>query len=434
MRHGHVHAQRLSSGNPNRKEAQALLSLCGPELAKYIAEQVRANPFLRYRYKLNLREGKIRSGADFLSKARNELYDSLDEKVGWPTYEQFKALADLEVDDSMLRIGAFILEHIDGRTGYFSQPLASVARNFSVAVGEVESALDIVQSLGEAGFAARNEQDSYLLQVRKLYPDEAELHRMLLECWGPFFNAQGKELLDCMGCSPERLGELLQMLKGIVPYPAAFSGTSSEHESGTWETGENPPEIHVCENADELYVTDSIDIQDTLVELDAIRYEALPVITEEDAQLYRQARDFVKIIIDRRMFPKKLGQSLLELQREYFETKGDVLKSLTHDAVAAKLNVHRSTVSRYVAAHSLMTPWNEVVELRQFFTGRGRQVEVQQVRDAVARVIEAESKPSPLTDDAIAELLRKEGFELTGRTVNNHRRHLGIPSARKRLR
>ena len=52
----------------------------------------------------------------------------------------------------------------------------------------------------------------------------------------------------------------------------------------------------------------------------------------------------------------------------------------------------------------------------------------------VRELVVAEDKQTPLNDEQIAGLLKKEGIEISRRTVAKYRQQLDIPSARQRRR
>ena len=62
----------------------------------------------------------------------------------------------------------------------------------------------------------------------------------------------------------------------------------------------------------------------------------------------------------------------------------------------------------------------------------GPDVSSLKVKDLIKRVVEAEEPVQPLSDQRIAELLRREGILLARRTVAKYREELGIPSSSKR--
>jgi RNA polymerase sigma-54 factor len=109
-------------------------------------------------------------------------------------------------------------------------------------------------------------------------------------------------------------------------------------------------------------------------------------------------------------------------------------------SVAEELGIHVATVSRAVSEKYVQTP-RGVVALRKFFTGglpssgessSGGEQSYDAVKAAVADVIAAENKAKPLSDDAIAELLKGKGIEIARRTVAKYRDQLGIATARLR--
>ena len=54
------------------------------------------------------------------------------------------------------------------------------------------------------------------------------------------------------------------------------------------------------------------------------------------------------------------------------------------------------------------------------------------VKTRVRELIDAEDKKAPLNDDQIAALLKKEGIEISRRTVAKYRQQLDISAARQR--
>ena len=54
------------------------------------------------------------------------------------------------------------------------------------------------------------------------------------------------------------------------------------------------------------------------------------------------------------------------------------------------------------------------------------------IRSKIKEMVDAENKSSPLSDDAIAETLQKQGFDIARRTVAKYRQELSIPSSRQR--
>jgi RNA polymerase sigma-54 factor len=132
----------------------------------------------------------------------------------------------------------------------------------------------------------------------------------------------------------------------------------------------------------------------------------------------------------------RVVNAVVAAQRDYFDLGPQSLKPLEMTAVAEQLGLHVATVSRAVADKHLLTP-RGVVPLRGFFSGgtqteSGEEVSWDAVKAALKDVIDAEDKTSPLSDEALADEVKKRGIEIARRTVAKYRDQLGIPSARLR--
>jgi RNA polymerase sigma-54 factor len=95
-----------------------------------------------------------------------------------------------------------------------------------------------------------------------------------------------------------------------------------------------------------------------------------------------------------------------------------------------------STVSRVVNGKYVQTEFG-VYELKYFFsegltTESGEEVSNKEVKALIDRIIAAEDKSRPLSDQAIADMLEKQGFNIARRTVTKYREQLNIPVARLR--
>jgi RNA polymerase sigma-54 factor len=99
----------------------------------------------------------------------------------------------------------------------------------------------------------------------------------------------------------------------------------------------------------------------------------------------------------------------------------------------------RSTVSRVTANKYMLTP-RGVFELRYFFTasiassGGGDAHSSEAVRDRIKQLIEEEKPVDVLSDDAIVDMLRKNGVDIARRTVAKYREGMNIPSSVQRRR
>ncbi|MDP1660395.1 MAG: RNA polymerase factor sigma-54 [Phycisphaerales bacterium] len=167
----------------------------------------------------------------------------------------------------------------------------------------------------------------------------------------------------------------------------------------------------------------------------------------KDKTAPKQTREFIKTnmgnaqflieaIEQRKRTLLRVLQAVVRHQREFFDFGPQSIKPLPMTKVAEELGIHVATVSRAVAEKYIQTP-RGVVALRKFFTGgttteTGEEVSWEAIKAALEEVIAAEDKKDPLSDDALADELKKRGFDIARRTVAKYRGQLNIPTGRLR--
>jgi RNA polymerase sigma-54 factor len=140
--------------------------------------------------------------------------------------------------------------------------------------------------------------------------------------------------------------------------------------------------------------------------------------------LVSRAQALVNRLRDRRDTLRRIAVHAIERQRDFVRFGPTFLVPLTRTQVATALGVHESTVSRAVAHRTVRLPDGRIVPFAKFF-GHGAIVE-----DALRRLIQAEIRP--LSDAALASGLRDAGYRVARRTVAKYRRRLGLPPAADR--
>jgi RNA polymerase sigma-54 factor len=108
---------------------------------------------------------------------------------------------------------------------------------------------------------------------------------------------------------------------------------------------------------------------------------------------------------------------------------------MTLKIVADAIDMHESTVSRVTSNKYLSTP-RGLFEMKYFFTtalgsttGQADH-SAEAVRHRIKQLIEAEAAADILSDDTIAEMLKREqGIDVARRTVAKYREGMDIPSS-----
>ena len=153
---------------------------------------------------------------------------------------------------------------------------------------------------------------------------------------------------------------------------------------------------------------------------------------------YRSAIQLLRNIEQRKNTILRTCESILRRQGDFLERGVDGLHPMMIKDVAEEIGVHPSTVSRAVANKYVHTPQG-VYELRFFFSEgvngpEGGDLPLMLLKKKVRKLIEDENPAKPLTDDALAAELQRQGIQVTRRTVAKYREDMNIPSTHQRRR
>jgi len=146
----------------------------------------------------------------------------------------------------------------------------------------------------------------------------------------------------------------------------------------------------------------------------------------------------VKALESRAQTILRVCAEIVRRQEGFFRHGVSHLRPLTLRDIAVEVELHESTVSRVTSNKSIATP-RGIFELKFFFTtalggANGDTHSAEAVRHRVQTLISAEKQESILSDDAVAQILQKEGIDIARRTVAKYREALRIPGSAQRKR
>jgi RNA polymerase sigma-54 factor len=135
----------------------------------------------------------------------------------------------------------------------------------------------------------------------------------------------------------------------------------------------------------------------------------------------------------------RVATDIVRHQERFFAGGVSQLRPLTQRAVADRLGLHESTVSRVTAAKYLACEQGSF-EMRFFFSSKvqavsgGEAFSATAVQDRIRHLIQQEPGTRTLSDDSIVAMLNREGIGIARRTVAKYREGMGIPSSVERRR
>jgi RNA polymerase sigma-54 factor len=137
-----------------------------------------------------------------------------------------------------------------------------------------------------------------------------------------------------------------------------------------------------------------------------------------------RARVFLANLRQRESTLKRIGESIVERQREFLLHGVRHLAPMTRAEIAAELGLHESTISRATADKTTTLPDGSLLAISEFF------VAARNVQDVLRELIANEL--NPLSDQELAEMLSERGYPIARRTVAKYRDQLKIPPSHLR--
>ena len=364
--------------------------------------------------------------------ANEERPDFIGNSPAPPPSLKSMLVEELRISDCPRRLLAPALEIISALNGdglLASNP-ADIAMACDAELSDVLDALKFVQDLAPAGVAARDTAECLRLQLLRRDQLTPQLDRLLTEGREDLEKNRLPALCAKLDVSPEELERMLAVLRSLDPAPgrerrAAAAEVRPDLEIVRTAPGEYRAAVR-RESRSRLIVSPLYEKMLERPELPAADREYL---TEK----LSRARELVQALALRETTLKRIGDVLIAEQREFLERGPARLRPLTMKRTAEKLELSESTISRAVADKFVLTPQG-LFPLRFFFSGgfsagEGEELAAQAVKEQIRRAIAAEDPKHPLSDDALAKLLKTSGIDVARRTVTKYRESLRIPTS-----
>ncbi len=351
------------------------------------------------------------------------LAEHLSDQVGASAHDSREALIALR-----------IIGELD-EAGYLDADLRGIAEDMGAPLAEVERALALVQSLDPSGVGARTLAECLALQAREADRYDPCMARLIdnLDLLARGEIARLKRMCEV---DDEDFADMLAELRGYDPKPGCRYGGGHEAavvpdvlvtnaKDGGWDVRINEASLPRLVVNREYYVELKGGARDKA---------SLAWLNEQLAD----ADWLIRALDQRQKTILKTAAEIVRRQEGFFRLGVSAMRPLVLREVAAAIAMHESTVSRVTSNKYLACP-RGTFELKYFFSsgvgaadGEGASSET--VKARIRSLCEAETAGNILSDDALVELLRAEGFDLARRTVAKYREAIGIGSSVQRRR
>jgi len=437
---------------PQLQQAIKLLQLSRLELKEYIDSELEQNPLLE------ADTTKVRDETPEAIAERQQLkqrWDAYLETYGQdniPYYEDDErpsiesttskpeGLLDHllwqirmnDFTDKEREVGLFIIGNLD-HNGFLSLDTQAICQETGADPEVVESAIAKVQRFDPPGIAARDLKDCLQIQARLLGLEDSLVWRIIGSHLSDLQTKNYHKIAQELSSTVEEVANAARIIVNMEPRPARdYSDEPPQYVVPDVYVVKLEGEYVVVLNEDELPMLKLNREYQSMMKSEAMGKMARDYLTE----CYKSAQWLLKSIQQRQNTLCKVTESIVKFQREFLDQGITHLKPLVLRDVADDVGMHESTISRVTSNKYVHTPQG-TFELKYFFNSGisksdGSFVASQSVKNEIENIIKAEDVKHPLSDQAIAHILKGKGVRIARRTVAKYRELLGILPSNQR--
>jgi len=430
--------------SPQMMQSMQILQMGSQELLEFIEETLQENPVLESEPVEKKGEdlALLRRKLDWLASTdvQNSWYhrqDAADRRNPLETvaadpmeeslyYYLRSQIRFEELDDEVVRLLDYLMEALNAN-GWLDESVEDICVHLGVTRKAVEKAIAVLQSLEPAGVGARDLRECLLLQLERR--GESGLVRTIVESHLEAMSRDHyNQIARDTGASRSEVQAACDLIRSLNPRPA--SGFSDR--------------VHLPYLTPDLVVVsfgDHFEILTNDSYLPALRmsgyYSKLYQETgDQQVREYlngklRQAKWIIYGVEQRRTTLMRCAQCIVDQQERFFRSGPGHLRPMVLSDVAAKLEIHESTVSRAVKDKYIQCA-HGLYPLGYFFSrevgDKGGGATPERAKNLLREFIDGENKRKPLSDQKLCQMMMEQGVEISRRTVAKYRDELGIPS------
>ncbi len=315
--------------------------------------------------------------------------------------------------------------------GLLATSIEEIADQGGFSIEEVEETLKIIQKLDPVGVAARDIKECLLLQLEQLGLKNSPAAEIIEKYLNLVKKFDYKALASKLKITIEEVKYYIEIIKNLDPSPGYRYNTAEP--------------IYIKPDVEVIKVGDHYEIELLDEGLPKIRINPLykKIIKERDKfppdtisyvkEKLKAGLWLIKSLELRQQTLYKVAKAIVDFQKDFLDYGPLKIKPLTLKDIAAKIQMHESTISRAVTNKYIMTPQG-LFEMKYFFhsgleSEYGEDISSLVIKDKIKEIISQEPTSKPYSDSKIVQLLKKQGIKISRRTIAKYREELNIPAS-----
>ncbi|MFU8848477.1 MAG: RNA polymerase factor sigma-54 [Opitutales bacterium] len=360
------------------------------------------------------------------AERRDHFMNSLTETVSLQQHliEQAELTDGSEAEREAL---LYLIGSLDDN-GYLTDTVSNIALVSRIPYPTVQEALQTLQSFDPPGIGTSGLQDCLITQLELRGRGKSLAAEILRHHFQLLVRRRVPDLKRKTGAGSEEIEKAIEEIGSLEPGPgrrfAADSNTVIEPDVTVYKDEYDSWQIVL--NSDYIPRLRINSTYKNLLAKGTLNKEEKHFLLEH----IRSGKFLINSIEQRQQTIERITQEILKVQEEFFEEGVSKLRPLTMNAIAERIGVHETTVSRAIANKYIRSP-HGVFAFKYFFTpgftaANGESVSNKTIKDHIAQIVAQEDVAKPYSDQKIVNQLKDKNIKIARRTVAKYREELGI--------
>jgi RNA polymerase sigma-54 factor len=387
---------------------------------------------------------------EYLANYNNNYYSSYRETEEKERYESVVVKKTSLVDhltwqmrlsdfnEKEREIGIVIINNLSD-DGYLSISIEELHQMCDSPRELILQVLNKIQDFDPTGIAARDLRECLLKQAESLQIKNPVVIRIIKDHLKNLEIKSYKAISRSLKVSVDVVYNACKIILSLEPKPGRILSTDDVHYI--------VPDVHIYKIGDKYIISLN---EDGLPKLRVSQYYRNILASREKSESSKVAKEYIqnklrsaewliKSIQQRQKTIYKVAESILKIQKEFFNYGIGHLKPLILRDVAEDIGRHESTVSRVTSNKYVYTP-HGLFKLSYFFTNSvdttngDEKVSSENVKERIKKIIGSENNKKPFSDQAISIMLKNENIIVARRTVAKYRENMKILPSKSRRR